>query len=158
MKYLGLVAAGAALLGLLAWHHHAGQLFTHGHGHGHERPSNQTAVLTVWSPTDHVEATARFYEEVLGLERVSEDGMILDTDGTFLVVMQGTLVHPKDTARRWPLFALSVPDLDAAVKALEQAGVELPWGIEVFGTPEPDSRYVMFHDPAGNLIELVEWL
>jgi len=56
------------------------------------------------------------------------------------------------------MFALSVPDLDLAVEALRDAGVELPWGIEECGSPEPSSRYVMFRDPAGNLIEVVEWL
>ena len=45
-----------------------------------------------------------------------------------------------------------------ALSALRDAEVELPWGIEDFGAPEPSSRYVMFHDPAGNLIEVVEWL
>ena len=56
------------------------------------------------------------------------------------------------------MFALTVPDLDQSVNALRDAEVELPWGIEEFGAPEPSSRYVMFHDPAGNLIEVVEWL
>jgi hypothetical protein len=31
--------------------------------------------------------------------------------------------------------------------------VELPWGLE----SNPAGRWVMFHDPAGNLIELVQW-
>jgi hypothetical protein len=56
------------------------------------------------------------------------------------------------------MFALAVPDLDQSVEALRDAKVELPWGIEEFGSPEPSSKYVMFHDPAGNLIEIVEWL
>jgi len=64
----------------------------------------------------------------------------------------------RGTFLRWPMFALSVPDLDLAVEALRDAGVELPWGIEECGSPEPSSRYVMFRDPAGNLIEVVEWL
>jgi len=45
-----------------------------------------------------------------------------------------------------------------SIKTLTDAGVEFPWGIEEFGGPNPSSRYVMFYDPAGNLIELVEWL
>ena len=72
--------------------------------------------------------------------------------------MEGRLEQPRDPKRRWPMFALTVSDLDQSVNALRDAVVELPWGIEEFGAPEPSSRYVMFHDPAGNLIEVVEWL
>ena len=134
-----------------------------GHGDGQalrQRPDNQVAVVTIWTEVGSVEATADFYEDVLGLRLVgSAPGQsILDTDGTFLVVMEGRLEEAKDTRRRWPMFALTVADLDASIEALRQANVELPWGVEEFGAPEPSSRYVMFRDPAGNLIELVEWL
>ena len=124
------------------------------------RPTNQVAVLTVWASTDALESTASFYNEVLHLRRVgsSTDHHVFDTDGTFVVVMEGSLEHPKDPARRWPMFALTVPDLDASVETLRAAEVPLPWGVEEYGEPEPSSRYVMFHDPAGNLIEIVEWL
>jgi predicted enzyme related to lactoylglutathione lyase len=50
--------------------------------------------------------------------------------------------------------ALSVPNLDAAVEKLQSHGVDLAWGVETNAT----GRWVMFHDPAGNLIELVEAL
>ena len=124
------------------------------------RPTNQVAVLTVWAEAEKLEPTAKFYQDVLGLRRVgsSADPYILDTDGTFVVIMEGRLEQPLDPKRRWPMFALTVPDLDQSVNALRDAGVEFPWGIEEFGAPEPSSRYVMFHDPAGNLIEVVEWL
>ncbi len=105
-------------------------------------------------------ATATFYQDILGLRRVgsSTDPYICDTDGTFIVIMEGNLEQPRDPKRRWPMFALSVPDLDKSVKKITDTGVEFPWGIEEYGTPNPSSRYVMFYDPAGNLIELVEWL
>lgn len=124
------------------------------------RPTNQVAVVTVWAEAEKVEPTARFYEDVLELRRVgsSTSPYILDTDGTFVVIMEGKLEHPRDPKRRWPLFALTVPDIDRSVEALVGASVELPWGIEEFGEPEPSSRYVMFRDPAGNLVELVQWL
>jgi predicted enzyme related to lactoylglutathione lyase len=48
------------------------------------------------------------------------------------------------------LYAFKVQDLDAAVERLVAHNIELPWGIEGSGS----SRWVMFHDPAGNLIEL----
>jgi len=124
------------------------------------RPTNQVAVLTVWAESDNVEKTGLFYQDVLGLRTIgSGDGQyILGTDGSFLVVMEGKLEQPNNTKRRWPLFALTVADLEVSLVELRNAGVELPWGIETFGEPKPSSRYVMFYDPAGNLIELVEWL
>lgn len=44
-------------------------------------------------------------------------------------------------------------DLDAAEQRLRLHGVEHPWGIEA----DANSRWVMFHDTAGNLIELVQF-
>jgi hypothetical protein len=46
----------------------------------------------------------------------------------------------------------AVPDLDAAVERLRRHQVELPWGV---GGKEA-GRWVMFYDPAGNLIEMAE--
>lgn len=122
-------------------------------------PTHTLAVLTVWAEASKLEATANFYQEVLGVKPVEAGNpYILNADGTFLVIMEGTLQHPEDVARRWPLFALTVPSLDESLEQLSKADIALPWGIEEYGEPEPYSRYVMFNDPAGNLIELVEWL
>jgi hypothetical protein len=38
------------------------------------------------------------------------------------------------------------------VQRLQVNSVELPWGLEEDGS----SRWVMFRDPAGNLLEMVE--
>jgi predicted enzyme related to lactoylglutathione lyase len=45
-----------------------------------------------------------------------------------------------------------IPDLDTAIEALRVHGVDMPWGVE----SNPAGRWVLFHDPAGNLIELVQ--
>lgn len=129
------------------------------HQTAHTRPKNQVAVLTVWAEAENIKPTAKFYEDVLGLKRISAntDHYVFDTDGTFIVIMEGRLEQPRDPKRRWPMFALTVPDLDLSIKALRAAKIELPWGIEESSAPSPSSRWVMFHDPAGNLIELVEW-
>jgi catechol 2,3-dioxygenase-like lactoylglutathione lyase family enzyme len=130
------------------------------HASERSRPTNQAAVLTVWAGAEKLASTAQFYEVVLGLRRVgsSTAPYILDADGTFIAIMEGQLEPPRDPARRWPMFALSVADLDQSVEQLRAADVELPWGVEEYGAPNPSSRYVMFSDPAGNLIELVQWL
>jgi predicted enzyme related to lactoylglutathione lyase len=69
----------------------------------------------------------------------------------YLVILKG-VPHPAENTEhsRFPLYAFKVQDLDAAVERLVAHNIELPWGIEGFGS----SRWVMFHDPAGNLIEL----
>jgi hypothetical protein len=48
--------------------------------------------------------------------------------------------------------AFSIPDLDIVIEKLRLHDVELPWGVETSAS----GRWVMFHDPAGNLVELVE--
>ena len=77
-----------------------------------------------------------------------------DLDGSYLVISQGTPAPAHDSpADRFPLLALAVPDLDAALQRLEAHAVLLPWGVE----SDLPSRWVMLSDPAGNLIELVEF-
>jgi catechol 2,3-dioxygenase-like lactoylglutathione lyase family enzyme len=128
--------------------------------HDRTKPENQVAVLTVWADADEFEQTVSFYKDTLGLRSVGSGPKqhILDTDGTFLVIMEGQLDPPQNTSKRWPMFALTVPNLNKSMESLKDSEIELPWGVEEFGTLRPSSRYVMFYDPAGNLIELVEWL
>ena len=52
----------------------------------------------------------------------------------------------------FPVIAFAVDDLDGALDRLKAKGVVLPWGVEA----DARARWVMFHDPAGNLIELVQ--
>jgi predicted enzyme related to lactoylglutathione lyase len=71
--------------------------------------------------------------------------------GAYLTILKGTPQPAEDPeSSRFPLFAFRVKDLDQAVARLEAHGVDFPWGVEGQG----ESRWVMFHDPAGNLIEI----
>jgi hypothetical protein len=54
---------------------------------------------------------------------------------------------------RFPALAFAVKDLGEAVEHLEGCGVELPWGVEA----RARERWVKFFDPAGNLIEFVQF-
>jgi predicted enzyme related to lactoylglutathione lyase len=54
---------------------------------------------------------------------------------------------------RFPLIAFAVDDLEANIERLRAHQVALPWGIE----QDDNSRWVMFQDPAGNMIELVQF-
>jgi len=128
------------------------------HGHGHV-PSHRVSVLSVWCPPTLQDDCRSFYRNVLHLPEAAGHGThhAFDADGTYVVLMDGRPTPASETTKRWPLFALRVDDLDAAIRDLRDAGVDLPRGIEPEGAGPGNSRYVMFHDPAGNLLELVEW-
>jgi catechol 2,3-dioxygenase-like lactoylglutathione lyase family enzyme len=112
------------------------------------------AVVSLWA--EDVPAAAHFYRDVLGLRLMSHHAgrPHFDLGGTYLVILKGHPVPAQDPVPpRFPLIAFAVEDLDIAVDRLRAHHVELPWGVE----EDPDSRWVMFHDPAGNLIELAQF-
>jgi predicted enzyme related to lactoylglutathione lyase len=70
------------------------------------------------------------------------------------VIMSGRPTPPENPQpERFPLLAFAVDDLDATLEVLQQHAVDLPWGVE----HNPQARWVMFYDPAGNLLELVQF-
>ena len=104
---------------------------------------------------DDLKITAHFYRDVIGLRLLPSHGdrPHFDLGGSYLVLLPGKPALAQDANRlRFPVVAFRVDSLDAALDRLEKHGVELPWGVE----QNEASRWVMFHDPAGNLIELVE--
>ncbi len=113
------------------------------------------AVVALWA--EDVITTVHFYRDVLGLSLLPHNHIgwpHFDLGGTYLTILQGHPVAAQQAQpERFPLIALAVDNLAAAVERLHHHGVETPWGIE----QGAGSRWVMFHDPAGNLIELVEF-
>ncbi len=112
------------------------------------------AVIAVWS--DDVAANAHFYRDVLRLEFSPSHGSQphFQINGIVLTILKGTPAPAQNTdPDRFPLFAFAVDDLEEMVTHLQQHHVALPWGVE----SDADGRWVMFHDPAGNLIELVQF-
>jgi catechol 2,3-dioxygenase-like lactoylglutathione lyase family enzyme len=114
------------------------------------------AVISVWA--EDVRATAHFYQDVLGLEPLNPDPdhahlTRFHLSEGYLIILKGQ-PRPAENSEpsEFPLFALTVDDLDSAVDRLKAHQVPLPRGVERFR----QSRWVMFHDPAGNLIELVQ--
>jgi catechol 2,3-dioxygenase-like lactoylglutathione lyase family enzyme len=112
-------------------------------------------VVSIWA--DDILATSQFYRDILGLRLISHHGsrptFSLGSE-TYLVICRGK--SGPDFAQgsdRWPQLALKVNDLDSAIEHLAENNFKLPWGVE-FGQA---GRYVMLHDPAGNLIELAEF-
>ena len=112
------------------------------------------SVITLWA--ENVPAWAHFYRDALGLTLLPHPGERphFDMNGVYLTILKG-VPTPAGNAEpaRFPLFALSVDDLDVMVSRLEKQHVEMPWGIE----NNAASRWIMFHDSAGNLIELVQF-
>ncbi len=113
------------------------------------------AVISLWA--EDVPTAAHFYRDVIGLRLLahhSHERPHFDLGGAYLVILKGRPQSAQNPLPpRFPLVALAVPDLDSAVDRLRVHAVELPWGIE----EGADSRWAMFHDPAGNLIELVQF-
>ena len=109
------------------------------------------AVVTLWA--EDVNRTADFYREVLGLRLLTVDRgrHHFDYGGGYLVILPGkphrveSAMHP-----RFPVLAFAVDNLKEVVQRLESQNVDMPWGIE----EDSDSRWVMFYDPAGNLLEV----
>lgn len=112
------------------------------------------AVIALWA--EDLPAAVHFYRDILGLEFLSHHAgrPHFVVNDVYLTIVEGRPA-PAERAQppRFPIFALSVDDLDAMVARLEKLRVVMPWGVEKDGHP----RWVMFHDPAGNLIELVQF-
>ncbi len=112
------------------------------------------AVVSVWAKD--VPSTAHFYRDVIGLDVLPHHGdrPHFDLAGTYLVILEGEPVPARNSSpSRFPILAFAVDDLDKAIDRLHVHNIELPWGIE----EDEGSRWVMFYDPAGNLIEYAEF-
>jgi predicted enzyme related to lactoylglutathione lyase len=111
-------------------------------------------VISIWA--EDVPELVHFYRDVVGLRLKTHhvDQPHFDLAGVNLVVLKGKSGPAQDAfPPRFPIFAIQVEDLDGEISRLKEHGIDLPWDVEV----GPGSRYVMFNDPGGNLIELVEY-
>ncbi len=114
----------------------------------------RVAVVSLWA--EDVPAAAQFYKDVIGLKPLRHPGERphFEVNGLYLTILKGRPAPAQDAVpSRFPLVAFAVDDLDACLDRLSANRVELPWGIE----QDSYSRWVMFHDPAGNLVELVQF-
>ena len=116
---------------------------------------NRLVVLSIWA--EDVPTTAHFYKDVLRLKLFSHhhgDRPHFKIGDGFMTILKGKPSPAQDAEPdHFPLFALETDDLNAAVERLHKHGVETPNNIE---TGE-NTQYLIFNDPAGNLIELVQF-
>lgn len=117
--------------------------------------AKHVAVYSLWA--ENVPRAVHFYRDVIGLQLLPHHDRHPAFEvgsGSYLVIVKGRPVPAQDTeSPPFPSIAFAVEDLDAAVEHLLVHGVELPWGIET----NSGTRWVKFRDPAGNLIELVQF-
>jgi catechol-2,3-dioxygenase len=114
-------------------------------------------LAIVGIPAGDLSAALHFYLDIIGLpllphhhERPAFD---LGND-TYLVLVKGQ--QPPASAPGEPPFpalAFAIKDLDQAVDHLQAHGVELHSGIKTASR----ARWILFHDPAGNLIEFAQF-
>jgi predicted enzyme related to lactoylglutathione lyase len=113
------------------------------------------SIAVVSLRAEDVAAAAHFYRDVIQLPMAAHAAHMphFQLGESILVILKGKPQPALDPVpERFPVLAIGVEDLDEAVSRLRAHGVTLPWGIE----RDPGGRWVMFHDPGGNLIELVE--
>jgi catechol 2,3-dioxygenase-like lactoylglutathione lyase family enzyme len=109
------------------------------------------AVVTLWA--EDVQQMTDFYQNVLGLPLLMVDRgrPHFDFGGGYLTILPGQPHKAQDSnPSRFPVIAFSVEDLHEVIHQLKSHEVPMPWGVEEDG----DSRWVMFYDPGGNLIEI----
>jgi glyoxylase I family protein len=104
--------------------------------------------------TPDPEALAQWYEKNLSFpicHRYGGNVFVKAPDGTMLELIP-SIGDPVKTEIKTPgirHLAIKVKDFDAAVKALEQKG------IEIFDRVEGANRLAFFRDPEGNILHLI---
>jgi len=117
-----------------------------------------TTKIIAFVPTTDYEAAQAFYEGVLGLRFVSNDGfaMVLDANGIMVRVSKVPNFQPLP----YTILGWEVSDIEREVSALQQRGVQF----ERFGFFEQDAlgiwtapsgdKVAWFKDPDGNTLSV----
>ncbi len=117
--------------------------------------------LIAFVATRDASSAKAFYRDTLGLRMISEDpfALVFDAQGTMLrVSIVDYLVPAHHTVLGW-----QVPDIDAAARALDEAGVK-PERFE--GLKQDDlgiwtapggAQVAWFKDPDGNILSITQF-
>jgi predicted enzyme related to lactoylglutathione lyase len=105
-------------------------------------------------PPGGIDEAARFYAEVVGLERIERPQTLAGVGAWFRAGSHELHVSEYEdfgAARKaHPAFALSGPELDALAERLAAAGAEVRWDERL-----PGARRLYSVDPAGNRLEFL---
>jgi catechol 2,3-dioxygenase-like lactoylglutathione lyase family enzyme len=116
---------------------------------------DQLAVVSLWA--QDVPTTVHFYRDVVGLPLLPHHDHPPAFElgpGEYLAIVEGQPAFAQEPGgSRFPVLAFAVRNLDEAVQHLQGHGVELVGGVE----SSASERWIKFHDPAGNLIEFVQF-
>lgn len=116
--------------------------------------------IVAFVPTRDFAGARSFYEGVVGLRFVSEDGfaLVLDANGVMLRVAK----VPKFEPQPFTILGWEVPDIEKAVTGLRERGVSF----EKYGCRGQDERGIWtapngnkvawFKDPDGNVLSVSE--
>lgn len=108
-----------------------------------------------------LEASIRFYEEVIGLKVARRFPAGPNMEIAFMAEAGGAaeieLICDKGAEPpiygEWPSLGLAVSDLDQAMEQVKKQGVEIVAGpIQ----PNPGTRFFFIHDPDGVNLEIIE--
>lgn len=108
-------------------------------------------VITLWA--EDTEQMIDFYQNVLRLPLLTVDRgrPHFDFGGGYLIILPGQPYRQQDSMQsRFPVIAFATENLEEVVRHLKLHKVEMPWGVE----EDNHSRWIMFYDPGGNLIEV----
>ena len=114
-------------------------------------------LAIVGIPAEDVPTAVHFYLDVIGLpllphhhERPAFD---LGKDTYLVIVKSQHTFTPAADEPPFPLLTFAVKDLDQAAEHLQAHDVELLSGIQTGAR----ARWILFNDPAGNLIEIAQF-
>jgi catechol 2,3-dioxygenase-like lactoylglutathione lyase family enzyme len=119
-----------------------------------------TKPLVAFGATQDSTRARAFYEQVLGLRIVSEDGhtLVCDANGTVLRIQKVAALQPQP----FTMLGWLVPDIASMVEALVQRGVRFE-RYEGFRQDErgiwvspSGARVAWFKDPDGNILSLAQ--
>jgi len=110
-------------------------------------------TVSLW--VDDFESCLYFYEDVMRLDLITRPGEVphFRVGESMLVLVKGIFCPPDGAfPPDFPQLSFEVDNLDEVVSYLKDRGVDVIGNIE----ERRDSRWIKLHDPAGNLIAVVE--
>lgn len=115
---------------------------------------DRLAIVSIYAKD--IPRTVHFYLDVVGLTLLQDhhNPVAFDIGGTYLVILPGEpSPSPGLDDPGFPLLTFAVDDIDAAVKHLIAHHAEITGGVR----ENNNTRWVLFHDPAGNLLEFAQF-